>query len=141
MTSISFPPVRLFNYLFLYKILLIFKIGTGKIGFDPNKVCESMINAASECLHKYKMDVLFVIYPSTGNDNNQQSYQVILFFINQFFENFFLKSRYFELIWIIFVNKIDQEELNHRLELMFHKHSQFQSRELNRFAELQNVSR
>jgi hypothetical protein len=41
-----------------------------------------MINTASECLHKYKIDVLFIIYRSSGNDHNQQSYQVILCFIN-----------------------------------------------------------
>jgi hypothetical protein len=86
MTSISFPPVIKFHSFFYWKISLIFKIGTGKIGLDPIKVCESMISAASECLHKYKMDVVFVIYRSSGNDHNQQSYQVILFFINRFFE-------------------------------------------------------
>jgi hypothetical protein len=64
------------------KLNLIFKIGTGRIGLDPNKVCELMINTASECLHKYKIDVLFIIYRSSGNDHNQQSYQVILCFIN-----------------------------------------------------------
>ncbi len=67
-----------------------------------------MVNAASDCLHKYKMDVLFVIYPSSRNDHNQQSYQVILIFINLFFESIFWENRYFALIWIIFVNKIVQ---------------------------------
>lgn len=39
-----------------------------------------MINAAHEILQEYRMNVVFVIYPSTGNDPNGQSYRVILHF-------------------------------------------------------------
>ncbi len=71
---------------------MISKIGTGLIGLNPDKVSESMISAASECLHHYKMDVSFVIYPSRkSNDPNEQSYQVIVFFIDLTVRNFFLK--------------------------------------------------
>ncbi|CAF4131196.1 unnamed protein product [Rotaria sp. Silwood2] len=59
MKSISFPS-----------------IGTGKIGLDPYKVCETMVMAACEPLHKCKMDVLFVIYPSTKPNNGQHAYQI-----------------------------------------------------------------
>ncbi len=83
MTSIAFPSVIKFYELFLCKIFLIFKIGTGQIGLDPNKVCESMINAASERLHKYKMDVLFVIYASGGS--GKTSHEVIFSFIDLVF--------------------------------------------------------
>jgi hypothetical protein len=38
-----------------------------------------MIGAASERLHKYKMDVLFVIYPSS--ESEQKSYQVGFFLL------------------------------------------------------------
>jgi hypothetical protein len=49
-----------------------------------------MISAARERLHLYKMDVLFVIYPSSRNDDpNEKSYQVISFFIYLTVENFF----------------------------------------------------
>ena len=80
MKSISFPSVIKFEYLFIWKTLSIFKIGTGEIGLDVKKVCESMISAASECLHQYTMDVLFVLYTSSGRQHNQDSYQVILFY-------------------------------------------------------------
>jgi O-acetyl-ADP-ribose deacetylase (regulator of RNase III) len=56
--------------------LSIFKIGTGTIGLDANKVCEAMISAASECLHQYKMDVIFVIYQSSGSEHSGEPYQV-----------------------------------------------------------------
>lgn len=81
-----------------------------------------MINTAMDCLNKCKMDVQFVIYPSHENDQNQQSFQVffIVLIIN-FFKNYCSKNRYFALIWIIFVNKVDQPELMQRI---------FQSREL-----------
>jgi len=38
-----------------------------------------MISAASERLHQYKMDVLFVIYPSSGisDEDQDECYQVI----------------------------------------------------------------
>jgi hypothetical protein len=39
-----------------------------------------MIGAASERLHQYKMDVLFVIHPSSGSKPKEQTYQVILFY-------------------------------------------------------------
>jgi len=65
---------------FISNLHLILKIGTGKIGLDTYKVCESMISAASERLHRYKMDVLFVIYPSSGSKPKDQTYQVILFY-------------------------------------------------------------
>jgi hypothetical protein len=36
-----------------------------------------MISAASESLHKYQMDLLFVIYQSTGmNSDDDECYQV-----------------------------------------------------------------
>jgi hypothetical protein len=38
-----------------------------------------MISAASERLHQYKIDVLFVIYPSSGisDEDQDECYQVI----------------------------------------------------------------
>ena len=67
-------------YYFIYKTLLIFEVGTGEIGLDVNKVSEAMISAASECLHKYKMDVTFVIYSSSASTDNRPSYRVIMFY-------------------------------------------------------------
>ncbi|CAF3313561.1 unnamed protein product [Rotaria socialis] len=69
MKSISFPP-----------------IGTGQLGLDPAFVCEAMISAASERLHQYKMDVLFVIYSSTGlnshHDNDDECYQIFRIYLD-----------------------------------------------------------
>jgi hypothetical protein len=67
---------------------LIIKIGTGTIGLDANKVCEAMFQAASERLHQYKMDVLFVIYPSSGADQHREPFNVNSF-INLFYEIYF----------------------------------------------------
>ncbi|CAF1185528.1 unnamed protein product [Rotaria sordida] len=67
MRSISFPP-----------------IGTGMIGLDPNKVCESMVMTAIEHLNKCTMDVLFVIYPSTKSDHNQNTYQIFRAYLANF---------------------------------------------------------
>jgi len=53
------------------------KIGSGQLGLDPFFVCETMISAASERLHQFKMDVLFVIYSSTEIDDEDECYQVI----------------------------------------------------------------
>ncbi|CAF0967945.1 unnamed protein product [Rotaria sordida] len=74
MKSISFPP-----------------IGTGQLGLDPAFVCEAMINAASDCLHQYKIDVIFVIYPSTQINNNHQNdddecYQVFRIYLDSLCE-------------------------------------------------------
>jgi hypothetical protein len=52
------------------------KIGTGQLGLDPFFVCEAMISAASERLHRYKIDVLFVIYSSNRIDDEDECYQV-----------------------------------------------------------------
>ncbi|CAF3452342.1 unnamed protein product [Rotaria socialis] len=57
--SIAFPP-----------------IGTGKIGLDPNKVCEFMIMAANKYLQQHKLDVMFVIYSSQELKHHQQTYQI-----------------------------------------------------------------
>ena len=54
------------------------KIGTGQLGLDPAFVCEAMISAASERLHQYKMNVLFVIYQSSRVNNDDECYQVSL---------------------------------------------------------------
>ncbi|CAF0976457.1 unnamed protein product [Rotaria sp. Silwood1] len=59
MRSISFPSV-----------------GTGNIGLNPHQVCESMMTAASERLRTCKMDVLFVIYPSTQSNHDRYSYSI-----------------------------------------------------------------
>lgn len=54
------------------------KIGTGQLGLDPSLVCEAMISAAVERLHRLKMHVVFVIYPSTGIPNEDECYQVFI---------------------------------------------------------------
>jgi len=53
------------------------KIGSGQLGLDPFFVCETMISAASERLHQFKMDVFFVIYSSTEINDEDECYQVI----------------------------------------------------------------
>jgi hypothetical protein len=53
------------------------KIGSGQLGLDPFFVCETMISAASERLHQFKIDVLFVIYSSTEINDEDECYQVI----------------------------------------------------------------
>ena len=50
-----------------------------------------MINAAHEALHEYRMNLVFVIYPSSGNDANQQSFRVISFLNMKIVENSFWK--------------------------------------------------
>jgi hypothetical protein len=101
----------------VYKTILISKIGTGKIGLDPNKVSQTMINAANECLQHNQMDVLFVIHSSgRSNDPNEQSYQVISFFIDLIVENSLFQNRCFAIIWILLVNIVKQEKLKHHQE-------------------------
>ncbi|CAF0869430.1 unnamed protein product [Rotaria sp. Silwood1] len=71
MKSISFPP-----------------IGAGQLGLDPVFVSETMINAVNQCLKQYKIDVLFVIYPSSGinpnhqHDDDDECYQIFRIYLD-----------------------------------------------------------
>ena len=52
-----------------------------------------MISAASERLHQYKMDVIFVVYPAKTDENDvedeDECYQVIIFNKKGFYFYFF----------------------------------------------------
>lgn len=52
------------------------QIGTGQLELDSWVVCEALIGAARECLHQYSMNVKFVIYSFSSDDNANECYQV-----------------------------------------------------------------
>ncbi|CAF0723972.1 unnamed protein product [Adineta steineri] len=57
-------------------------IGTGEIGLSTAKVCEAMVGAASERLHRCTLDVIFVIYSSGENKYKNNSYQIFRTYLN-----------------------------------------------------------
>jgi hypothetical protein len=78
-------------------------------------VCEAMISAASECLHKYTIDVIFVIYSSNGFNEEDECYQVILSRKKkEFFFCIDFLNRFLEFILIVFVNKLNQTKFQHQ---------------------------
>ncbi|CAF1221473.1 unnamed protein product [Adineta ricciae] len=63
--TVSFPP-----------------IGTGELNLDPLFVCEALIGAASERLHQYQMNVIFVVYPKSDRIEEDGCYQIFRQYLN-----------------------------------------------------------